>query len=218
MPGPRTAPRPGGCLYHLHTGVGDIGNSCTVETVYRQPCFAQDRHSCNGFWHHDSICAMAEVVRGWNLTVRTKVQSQAGPYEIMAVVQVSLHFDFTTSLSFCHCSLLIHPLLILYNLSNWSCHQITHTFLLWRHNLPNRHTSVNSIFSVHYDNSSSWFFMFIFPIQYTDNLTDLFRDYTNPDGTPVEFRILEPSLSVLNLPVPIEAQFVRFRIQVCFHW
>ncbi|XP_069668601.1 uncharacterized protein uif isoform X2 [Periplaneta americana] len=50
-------------------------------------------------------------------------------------------------------------------------------------------------------------------IQYTDNLTDLFRDYTNPDGTPVEFRILEPSLSVLNLPVPIEAQYVRFRIQ-----
>jgi len=55
----------------------------------------------------------------------------------------------------------------------------------------------------------------MFSVQYTDNLTDLFRDYTNPDGTPVEFRILEPSLSVLNLPVLIEAQFVRFRIQVC---
>ncbi|XP_046990617.1 sushi, von Willebrand factor type A, EGF and pentraxin domain-containing protein 1 [Schistocerca americana] len=50
-------------------------------------------------------------------------------------------------------------------------------------------------------------------IQYTDNLTDIFRDYTNPDGTPVEFRVLEPTLSVLNLPVPIEAQYVRFRIQ-----
>ncbi|KAK7873875.1 hypothetical protein R5R35_005737 [Gryllus longicercus] len=50
-------------------------------------------------------------------------------------------------------------------------------------------------------------------IQYTDNLTDIFKDYTNPDGTPVEFRILEPSLSVLNLPMPIEAQYVRFKIQ-----
>lgn len=51
-------------------------------------------------------------------------------------------------------------------------------------------------------------------IQYSDDLTDIFKDYTNPDGTPVEFRILEPTLSVLNLPVPIEAQYLRFRIQV----
>ncbi|EZA50646.1 Sushi, von Willebrand factor type A, EGF and pentraxin domain-containing protein [Ooceraea biroi] len=50
-------------------------------------------------------------------------------------------------------------------------------------------------------------------IQYTDDITDAFKDYTNPDGTPVEFRILEPILSVLNLPVPIEARYVRFRIQ-----
>ncbi|GBP19642.1 Fibropellin-1 [Eumeta japonica] len=50
-------------------------------------------------------------------------------------------------------------------------------------------------------------------IQYTNNLTDVFKDYTNPDGTAVEFRILEPSLSVLNLPMPIEAQYVRFKIQ-----
>jgi hypothetical protein len=50
-------------------------------------------------------------------------------------------------------------------------------------------------------------------IQYTDNLTDIFKDYTNPDGTPVEFRILEPTLSVLNLPVPIETRFIRFRVQ-----
>lgn len=41
------------------------------------------------------------------------------------------------------------------------------------------------------------------------------KDYTNPDGTPVEFRILSPSLSVLNLPVPIEAQYIKFKIQVC---
>lgn len=50
-------------------------------------------------------------------------------------------------------------------------------------------------------------------IQHSNNLTDVFRDYTNPDGTPVEFRILEPTLSVLNLPVPIEAQFIKFKIQ-----
>lgn len=50
-------------------------------------------------------------------------------------------------------------------------------------------------------------------MQYTNNLTDIMRDYTNPDGTPVEFRILGPSLSVLNLPVPIEAQYIKFKIQ-----
>ncbi|XP_022825719.1 sushi, von Willebrand factor type A, EGF and pentraxin domain-containing protein 1 isoform X1 [Spodoptera litura] len=50
-------------------------------------------------------------------------------------------------------------------------------------------------------------------IQYTNDLTDVFKDYTNPDGTAVEFRILEPTLSVLNLPVPIEAQYVKFKIQ-----
>ncbi|XP_063243609.1 sushi, von Willebrand factor type A, EGF and pentraxin domain-containing protein 1 isoform X2 [Bacillus rossius redtenbacheri] len=50
-------------------------------------------------------------------------------------------------------------------------------------------------------------------IQYTDDLSDVFKDYTNPDGTPVEFRILEPTLSVLNLPMSIEAQYVRFKIQ-----
>lgn len=42
------------------------------------------------------------------------------------------------------------------------------------------------------------------------------KDYTNPDGTPVEFRVLEPTLSVLNLPVPIEAQYIKFKIQVGF--
>ncbi|XP_073822904.1 sushi, von Willebrand factor type A, EGF and pentraxin domain-containing protein uif isoform X2 [Musca autumnalis] len=50
-------------------------------------------------------------------------------------------------------------------------------------------------------------------LQYTDDLTDVFKDYTNPDGTAVEFRILEPTLSILNLPMPIEARYVRFRIQ-----
>ncbi|KAI8115214.1 CUB and sushi domain-containing protein 1 [Lucilia cuprina] len=50
-------------------------------------------------------------------------------------------------------------------------------------------------------------------LQYSDDLTDVFKDYTNPDGTAVEFRILEPTLSILNLPMPIEARYVRFRIQ-----
>jgi len=50
-------------------------------------------------------------------------------------------------------------------------------------------------------------------VQYTDNLTDIFKDYTNPDGSSVEFRILEPTLSVLNLPIPIEARYIRLIIQ-----
>lgn len=51
-------------------------------------------------------------------------------------------------------------------------------------------------------------------IQYTNNLTDVFKEYSNPNGsTAVEFRILEPTLSVLNLPLPIEARYVRFKIQ-----
>lgn len=50
-------------------------------------------------------------------------------------------------------------------------------------------------------------------LQYTDNLADIYKDYANPDGTAVEFRILEPTLSILNLPIPIEARYVRFRIQ-----
>ena len=41
----------------------------------------------------------------------------------------------------------------------------------------------------------------------------MFKDYANPDGTSVEFRILEPSLSVLNLPIPIEARYLRLILQ-----
>ncbi|CAH1282118.1 unnamed protein product [Diabrotica balteata] len=50
-------------------------------------------------------------------------------------------------------------------------------------------------------------------IQYTDDLTDVFKDYRNPDGLAVEFTIEKPTLSILNLPVPIEAQFIKFKIQ-----
>lgn len=51
-------------------------------------------------------------------------------------------------------------------------------------------------------------------IQYTDELTDVFKDYRNPDGLAVEFTIEKPTLSILNLPVPIEARYVKFKIQV----
>lgn len=53
-------------------------------------------------------------------------------------------------------------------------------------------------------------------IQYTDELTDVFKDYRNPDGLAVEFTIEKPTLSILNLPVPIEARYVKFKIQVSF--
>lgn len=52
-----------------------------------------------------------------------------------------------------------------------------------------------------------------FFFQYADELTDLFKEYTNPDGSSVQFRILEPTLSVLNLPTPIEARYVQLIIQ-----
>lgn len=50
-------------------------------------------------------------------------------------------------------------------------------------------------------------------IQYTDDLTDVFKDYRNPDGLAVEFTIEKPTLSILNLPVPIEARYIKFKIQ-----
>ncbi|XP_064091137.1 sushi, von Willebrand factor type A, EGF and pentraxin domain-containing protein 1-like isoform X2 [Macrobrachium nipponense] len=50
-------------------------------------------------------------------------------------------------------------------------------------------------------------------LQYTDDLTDVFREYTNNDGSPVEFRITSgASLSVVNLPTPVEARFIRLTL------
>ncbi|XP_045124302.1 sushi, von Willebrand factor type A, EGF and pentraxin domain-containing protein 1-like isoform X1 [Portunus trituberculatus] len=50
-------------------------------------------------------------------------------------------------------------------------------------------------------------------LQYTDDLTDVFREYTNNDGSPVEFRITSgASLSVVNLPTPVEARYIRLNI------
>ncbi|KAK3869849.1 hypothetical protein Pcinc_024872 [Petrolisthes cinctipes] len=50
-------------------------------------------------------------------------------------------------------------------------------------------------------------------LQYTDDLTDVFREYTNSDGSPVEFRITSgASLSVINLPTPVEARYIRLNV------
>ncbi|XP_069982834.1 uncharacterized protein uif isoform X2 [Penaeus vannamei] len=50
-------------------------------------------------------------------------------------------------------------------------------------------------------------------LQYTDDLTDVFREYTNNDGSPVEFRITSgASLSVVNLPTPVEARYIRLTL------
>lgn len=50
-------------------------------------------------------------------------------------------------------------------------------------------------------------------LQYTDDLTDVFHEYTNNDGSPVEFRITSgASLSVVNLPTPVEARYIRLNI------
>ncbi|XP_071520140.1 uncharacterized protein uif isoform X2 [Panulirus ornatus] len=50
-------------------------------------------------------------------------------------------------------------------------------------------------------------------LQYTDDLTDVFHEYTNNDGSPVEFHITSgASLSVVNLPTPVEARYIRLSI------
>ena len=50
-------------------------------------------------------------------------------------------------------------------------------------------------------------------LQYTDDLTDVFREYINNAGSPVEFRITSgASLSVVNLPDPVEARYIRLTL------
>ncbi|XP_076318247.1 uncharacterized protein LOC143229580 isoform X1 [Tachypleus tridentatus] len=49
-------------------------------------------------------------------------------------------------------------------------------------------------------------------IQYTDDLTDIFRDYRDSEDKPVQFRLNSnggSGLSVVNLPVPLETQYIR---------
>ncbi|MCL4136243.1 UNVERIFIED_CONTAM: hypothetical protein GTU68_021071, partial [Idotea baltica] len=50
-------------------------------------------------------------------------------------------------------------------------------------------------------------------LQYTDDLTDVFREYGDENDTEIEFRIASPnSLFGINLPTPIEARYIRLRI------
>eukprot|EP00096_Caligus_rogercresseyi_P005025 TRINITY_DN1980_c0_g2_i1.p1 TRINITY_DN1980_c0_g2~~TRINITY_DN1980_c0_g2_i1.p1 ORF type:complete len:2992 (-),score=731.35 TRINITY_DN1980_c0_g2_i1:531-9380(-) len=50
-------------------------------------------------------------------------------------------------------------------------------------------------------------------LSYTNELADVFRDFRNIDGSPVEFRVLEgSSVSIMNLPVPLEARYLRVNI------
>lgn len=52
-------------------------------------------------------------------------------------------------------------------------------------------------------------------LQYTDDLTDLFRDYSDISGRPVQFRLAPnggSGLSIVNLPIPLEARYIRIVI------
>ncbi|KAG0433549.1 hypothetical protein HPB47_019805, partial [Ixodes persulcatus] len=52
-------------------------------------------------------------------------------------------------------------------------------------------------------------------IQYTDDLTDLFKDFADPSGKAHEFRLTPnggSGLAVVNLPLPFEARYVRVLI------
>ena len=45
---------------------------------------------------------------------------------------------------------------------------------------------------------------------YTNDLSDKMRPFKNTDDTPIEFRVLDgSSMSVMNLPIPIEARYLR---------
>ena len=47
-------------------------------------------------------------------------------------------------------------------------------------------------------------------LMYTNDLTDTMKDFRNVDGSPVEFRVIDgASMSVMNLPLPIEARYLR---------
>ncbi|KAB7498637.1 Fibropellin-1 [Armadillidium nasatum] len=47
-------------------------------------------------------------------------------------------------------------------------------------------------------------------LEYTDDLTDVFRKYSDSNATEIEFRIASPaSLFGINLPTPVEARYIR---------
>lgn len=47
-------------------------------------------------------------------------------------------------------------------------------------------------------------------LQYTDDLADVFKDYANPDGTAVEFRILVSELVVTIISILLSSTVIRF--------
>lgn len=52
-------------------------------------------------------------------------------------------------------------------------------------------------------------------LQHSNDLTDLFRDYSDLSGRPVQFRLAPnggSGLSIVNLPLPLEARYVRLLI------
>ncbi|KAF8796738.1 CUB and sushi domain-containing protein 1 [Argiope bruennichi] len=52
-------------------------------------------------------------------------------------------------------------------------------------------------------------------LQYSDDLTDLFRTYGDPFGQPIDFRLTHnggSGLSIVSLPVPVEARYVRILV------
>lgn len=52
-------------------------------------------------------------------------------------------------------------------------------------------------------------------LQQTNDLTDLFRDYSDLSGRPVQFRLAPnggSGLSIVNLPIPFETRYVRLLI------
>lgn len=52
-------------------------------------------------------------------------------------------------------------------------------------------------------------------LQYADDLTDLFRDYSDVSGRPVQFRLAPnggSGLSIVNLPIALEARYIRILI------
>ena len=48
---------------------------------------------------------------------------------------------------------------------------------------------------------------------HTNERSDKLREFRNIDGSPVEFRVLDgASMSVMNLPTPIEARYLRLNL------
>ena len=48
---------------------------------------------------------------------------------------------------------------------------------------------------------------------HTNDEADKMREFRNTDGSPVEFRVLDgASMSIMNLPTPIEARYLRLNM------